>query len=476
VTSTDEPWQAAEAYDRFRERVFGGVAAEDTPEFPGLGPTPSELEVQSLWFEGAFGDVFETTCGRRVRVTDFGVWNSTAGPDFTDGAVEIDGEVCAGDIELDPDVRDWERHRHGSNPDFNRVCLHVFWQAPQGKRTYTRTSDHCEVIQVHLSPSMLGAGRRPRAGLASARLGRCSAPLKGMSPDRVRSLIESAAQQRLQRKSERLQRWSRQHGREQAVWQGLGETLGYRGNAGSFLVLCQRLPVKSLLKVSPVQREALLFGVSGFLEKVKYEDTESKTRGYLRELWSEWWKLRDSCERWLTDPNVLRWRIAGARPGNHPQRRLGALATLLNSWKDVYRCLKTAEAWDERSWRGTLSGLEHAFWSGHYTLLSKPASKPLALIGASRVQEMLANTIYPLLVPDRPLLWKSYLDLPARLDNQKVRRAVLRLFGDHPEADSFARKLHQQQGLLQIYEDFCLEDASGCEDCPFPEQLAEWRL
>jgi hypothetical protein len=32
----------------------------------------------------------------------------------------------------------------------------------------------------------------------------------------------------------------------------------------------------------------------------------------------------------------------------------------------------------------------------------------------------------------------------------------------------------QQQGLLQIYEDFCLQDNSDCAHCPFPEQMGKW--
>jgi hypothetical protein len=31
-----------------------------------------------------------------------------------------------------------------------------------------------------------------------------------------------------------------------------------------------------------------------------------------------------------------------------------------------------------------------------------------------------------------------------------------------------------QQGLLQIYEDFCLQDNSDCAHCPFPEQMQKW--
>jgi len=50
-----------------------------------------------------------------------------------------------------------------------------------------------------------------------------------------------------------------------------------------------------------------------------------------------------------------------------------------------------------------------------------------------------------------------------------VRRAVLRLFGDEGRGGEVTTKLHHQQGLLQIYEDFCLEDDSRCANCPFPK-------
>jgi hypothetical protein len=96
------------------------------------------------------------------------------------------------------------------------------------------------------------------------------------------------------------------------------------------------------------------------------------------------------------------------------------------------------------------------------------------LIGETRIHEMLANVVYPLLVTERTRLWAEYLELPALLDNQKVRRAMLRLFGDSTLQKSFNRKLFHHQGLLQIYQDFCLEDHSACADCPFPERLKEW--
>src|SRR5690606_22274363 len=139
------------------------------------------------------------------------------------------------------------------------------------------------------------------------------------------------------------------------------------------------------------------------------------------------------------------WKLAAVRPGNHPQRRLGALTALLGRWQRVAGPLMEAGRWSRDAWSEALQTLEHAYWSRHYTLLAEPAARPVALVGESRVQEMLANVAYPLLLPERTRLWAEYLELPALLDNQKVRRAVLRLFGEAGQGGTFLKKLHHHQ-------------------------------
>jgi hypothetical protein len=460
----------AQRYAQFRETVSPGLAE---PTLPGWREAMPELDLQSLWFAGEFGSEFTTTCGKRVAIRDFGVWNHAAGPDFTGCAVQHEGGTLKGDIELDPDVRDWERHHHGANGAYENVVLHLFTQAPEA-RAYTRTAKHREVMQVQLTSEMLREAARPRR-MAEARLGLCATPLRDMSEAQVASLLEAAAQFRLRRKTEKLQALVRIHGREQAVFQSLANALGYRHNQRAFTVLAQRLPLRAMLKRDALEREALLFGVSGFLEAARYEDTEDDTRAYLRSLWSEWWKQRNSYLPWLDDATRLRWQVGGARPGNHPQRRLGAFSAMLRTWKQVAAPLLNTGAWSRRGFSDTLLSLEHDYWNQHYTLTAEPAKKPVALIGATRVQEILANVCYPFLVPERPELWEEFTQLPAVLDNQKVRRAVLRLFGEDPRAASFQKRLFHQQGLLQVYEDYCLEDDSACAECPFPEKLKEWR-
>jgi len=466
------PLPLADRYERFRDSVFAAV--EESPTLPGLETPMSELDLQSLWFSGAFGTVFQSTEGREVVVEDFGVWNAGAGPDFTGCAVRVGGVLLRGDIELDPDARDWERHLHGSNPDYQNVVLHVFLEAPAEQRFFTRTHQHTEVTQVQIFRDMLAEDAAPKSRLAAARLGRCAAPLKDMEVKHVADLIESAAQHRLRLKSNRIHRLVAAHGREQAVFQMLAQTLGYRKNQRPFAVLAQRLPVKKLMKEDSLNRQALLFGVGGFLEEFSPDQTQDTTRSYLKQLWSRWWKLRETCLRWLEPQHELRWRLSAVRPGNHPQRRLGALAVIIDHWSQVSAPLMESSRWSLAAWREILLALRHEYWSEHYTLMAAQSAKPLALIGETRIQEMLANVVYPLLIPERTRLWAEYLEMPALLDNQKVRRATVRLFGGSALAKEFGRRIFHHQGLLQIYEDFCLEDHSSCADCPFPERLKEW--
>ena len=87
---------------------------------------------------------------------------------------------------------------------------------------------------------------------------------------------------------------------------------------------------------------------------------------------------------------------------------------------------------------------------------------------------MLANVFFPLTLAVSPERWDEFSRLAAPLSNARVEIAALRLFGDSPLARELLKKTAFQQGLLQVYEDFCQRDASDCQRCLFPEQLSNW--
>lgn len=465
------PFGAAAAYRHFVAGVFSRVA--ERPLFEVL---PPELELQSLWFAGAFGRCFRSTRGEAVEIVQFGHWNHSAGPDFQDAVVSVDGVKRRGTIELDTDVRDWERHRHGSNPAYDGVVLHLFFEAPGGTEHFTRNSKHAEIVQVRLGLDLLDAGAVRHPWEAEAHLGRCATPLESMSGERIESLLRSAAQYRLEQKAIQSRRLEEIHGRDQAIYQGIAQALGYRPNSFPMVVLAQRAPLAMIRKADPAEREAILFGIAGFLEQRAPDEAPEETRKYLASLWDWWWKRRG--EFGAAAERLPAWKFAGVRPGNHPHRRIAALARIVDGWKELARITGGAGSFSEKAFRGFCAELSHPYWERHFTLRADPTGGPLALIGRSRVIEILANQIYPLLMgigsARSPALWEEYEKLTAVLGNEKIRRASIRLFGNHPGRKKYLRKVFQQQALLQIYADFCLEDDSDCVACPFPEQLKQW--
>jgi hypothetical protein len=166
------------------------------------------------------------------------------------------------------------------------------------------------------------------------------------------------------------------------------------------------------------------------------------------------------------------WRLSGARPLNHPQRRLGALALLAKDWPSLVKSLARKKAECAHDF---FLGLRHLFWNFHYTLTSEAATIEMAIVGESRIAEILANVLLPYFLAEGADIWPAYEKLRARLTNRRLETGATRLFGGDPRRPQFTKTIAQQQGLLQIYEDFCLQDNSDCAQCPFPEQMQKWK-
>jgi len=429
---------------------------------------PSELELQARWFAGDFEKHFVSTSGDKIDIVQFGVWNREPGPDFRDAAIRINGEdPIRGCIEIDLLDRNLETHGHATNPAFEETVLHIFVERTDHE-FFTRTKSNRNVPQVCIDPTVLPDASS--TNLPLARPGRCQAPLKDLPEERVRSVLEAAAQFRLRQKCNRIRNKIDNHGSDEALFQEIAGALGYKQNKLPFTLLAQRLPLK-LLREKREDAEAMLFGLAGFLEAPDLAVFKTSTREYVRQLWDRWWPHRDGLQRLILPPKV--WRISSTRPINHPQRRLAVLAILARDWRAFRRSIAgdtpvtTAEKFFTR--------LEHPFWNSHYTLTAAASPKKMALIGESRAADILANVLFPFWLSQDSNVWREYTRLPARLSNRRLETAATRLFGSDPRRAQFLKTVAEQQGLLQIYEDFCLQDNSDCAQCPFPEQMAKWR-
>ena len=447
--------------------------------------TPNELELQARWFAGEFGKNFVSATGEKIDIVQFGTWNREAGPDFCDAAVRVNGsEPLRGCIEIDLIDRNWDLHGHAINPAFEETVLHVFVDKSD-REFFTRTKSNRNVPQIRIDPAILPEAFS--ANIPLARPGRCQAPLGNLPEDRVRSVLDAAAQFRLQKKAVRIRAKIDNHGRDEALFQEIAAALGYKENKLPLTLIAQRLSLKALRK-DLKDAEAILFGIAGLLETPDLAIYKKSAKNYVRELWDRWWPHRDRLQRLILPAKI--WKLSSTRPVNHPQRRLAALAILVQEWPAFRRSLenRTATAIEK-----FFDALDHPFWKFHYTMTAKASLEPMALVGESRVADILANVIFPFwraedvrhgesvqrrIDPSTPLgtsVWPEYAKLRARLTNRRLETAATRLFGGGPRRREFTKTIAHQQALLQIYEDFCLHDNTDCANCPFPEQMAKWK-
>jgi hypothetical protein len=208
--------------------------------------------------------------------------------------------------------------------------------------------------------------------------------------------------------------------------------------------------------------------LSGYLPNQSVARLRAEPRDWLRELWEIWWKARGPLDYALLGRR--HWKLAGLRPLNRPERRLAALAQMAAI---LPKLLAALERRDDERFADLLLGLRDEFWEKHATLTGGELAAPCRLLGEERVHDILINVFWPLVsLDDEP---KAELGLMAMKSppNNASRIATQRMLLA-PLTAKQQREALVQQGLLQIYRDYCLTDCSQCQSCTFPELVSAW--
>ena len=415
------------AYRAMRER--GGLVAEE--EWPARVP---ELELQARIYGGEFGGIWRGEDGEQIEIVHFGAWNREPGPDFRKARLRIDGVEVEGDIEVDSEARDWERHGHEANPAFGEVALHVFYRR-RGQRFFTRTHENRVVPQVVL-------------GLAARTPGRsATATPQPIEEAEALPLIEAAARFRLARKAELFQRAARLRGRDDALFQGIATALGYKNNKIPFLLVAQRA---GLARSRTSEGEALLFGLAGFLRAHDFDRGDDEAKAYLRGLWESWWAIRDREARLVLSEDM--WKFAALRPANHPHRRMGALVEVARAFPRLGKAIGEGNI---KAFSEAVDSLDHPYWRRHASLATDRLKSETAIIGSERCKELVVNVLIPSLPMEKA--WEKMAALPGATPSRKALQAAAWLCGAGTEK-RLARPAMAQQGLIQLYDDYFPQD------------------
>ena len=479
-------------YHEFRNRVWRD--AYPTPDAPvvlreaetGYVPIPiCERLVQAVWYDQRLRTAeLQTTAGSPIRVHFAGWWNLEAGPDFRAATIQVgDGPPITGDIEIHLRGDDWFHHGHDNDPRYNNVILHVtLWEGRRARLPVMangRTTPQL-ILQPFLDAPLdqladeLDLDAYPHN--VGTHAGPCAALLAGTPLAVVHELLDAAGDERLAAKQRRYARWIHRHGADQAFYEGWMEALGYKANKLPFRALAQRLPL-TVLTGHPA---ALLFGVAGFLPTGTVRARSQAGHQYVRRLWNTWWKLRpDHADRVLA-PGA--WRLANIRPPIHPHRRLGAAGALLKRHPDLLA--KVVGALETGGDPARLfRAIRDDYWSRHFTLAGREQAQPAELIGASRARDIVVNVVFPFVAAlaeenENPRLRQQvhhrYAALPAEESNSLLRLAAGQLFGTVAAGKPYLTTARRQQGLMQVFHDFCVHDKSICRGCHFPDLVQHW--
>lgn len=392
----------------------------------------------------------KTVCGERLEILSPGQENPDSGPDFLAASVRIGDTVWVGNVEIHVRSSQWFAHKHHVDKAYGNIILHVVY-------VYDKEVHDQNGKPIHHLEAKGNFDHRLQNNYSQLINNRnwipCEKHLHNQDAFILNHWLWRMAISRLERKAHDFNHfidYFSQH-KEKALLFMLARSLGGKINATGFGMLIQRIPYEILLRNhdSILTLEALLFGQAGMLEKHFHE-------GYPTKLQQEYRYLKKKYEL----PQALNyeiWKYAKMRPGNFPDLRIAQLGMMLHKSRgQLFR--ETIRNKDVSEATNLLAVTPSPYWLTHYRL-DKPIKKKICAIGVGTIQNILINTIAPLLLlmakgsfgvqSTEPAL--EILDkLPP--ENNKIIRKWLQIL----PVDARPGNAAMTQGLLELQKFYCL--------------------
>lgn len=391
-----------------------------------------------------------TSEGQSLQVISAGTLNQDAGPDFEFANILIEGVAWAGSIEIHLKSSDWQQHKHTQNTAYNNVVLHVVWEENQPIKRPDSTMIPTLILKDRVNPKMLYRYQALQSELGEIPCHRHFAQVK---PLYQLTMLDKVLVQRLEKKGAQvLALWeANQKNWEETAYQLLAQNFGFKTNAAPFLRLAQNLPLKILQKHKGnlSQIEALLLGQAGFLEDMEAEILE---KSYPKDTLREYRFLAQKYQLNTTQIHTQEWKFLRMRPPNFPTIRIAQFAQIINQNNNLFAKLLQAKP---ENLKKDFRIKQSEYWQKHYHL-GKQASKELSGMGMSSIENIIINTVVPLLAAysqakdEQAYLERAILhleNLPA--ENNKI----LKMW---EELGLKVKTAFDSQALLELYKSYCL--------------------
>lgn len=407
-----------------------------------------------LWLFQYFDkQALQTTQRETLQVVQVGARNLEAGADFSLSKLKINGVDWAGDIEIHLKSSDWNAHQHQHNPAYNNVILHVVWVDDAPVQRVDGTLMPTLELKDRTDPQWLYQYEKL---LSNKDAIPCASQFADVGTIQKLSMLDKALAKRLEDKAFLLrallvknkQDW------EETTYQILAKNFGFKVNSEPFLRLSQGLPLKILLKHQDnlKQLEALLLGQAGLLYRDTARNSENQeVGGYITSLRKEHHFLS---HKYRLEPEQLayeNWKFMRLRPVNFPTIRLAQFASLIHQHQSLFSLFFNN---DYKALTKKLQVSQSAYWQKHYTL-TKPTQKAVPALGKNSIENIIINTVVPLLVLyAKEKKQEAYMERATSfLENIKAENNhILRMWQN---LGLKVKTAFDSQALIELYNNYC---------------------
>jgi hypothetical protein len=393
----------------------------------------------------------KSTGGSPIEILSFGDWNHDAGPDFLGAKIKLDSEIWVGHVEIHVRASEWYHHKHHQDPKYDQTILHVVYE--EDKQIFNNGNRlPCLVLKNKIAPKTL---RQYYNLKTSHHFIPCEKLIHRVKSSEKNKWIKHLALQRMEQKVEKYLHLieSLKHDWEAVFFQNLAYYLGASKNKDQMLLMAKQIPVQLIRKHSDqcLLLEALFFGQSGLLNR-DFSDE------YPKLLKNEYTYLQKKHHLISVNPQV--WNFFRLRPANFPTIRIAQLAGLYSSFSNPFQqlihCKSISEIFE------LMSVVASEYWDTHF-LFDKESSFRIKGLGEERIQLLIINVLIPMT-----------LAFSRKTNNKRLEEKAMQWLREMPpEKNKWIAKFEefgfeaesamQTQGILQLYQHFCLK--KKCLQC-----------
>ncbi|MGE8512590.1 MAG: DUF2851 family protein [Chryseobacterium culicis] len=342
----------------------------------------TEKLLQYLWNYKVFKHFdFKDIEGNSVEIIHFGKWNKNAGPDFLDAKIKINGLLLAGNIELHVRSSDWIFHHHSIDPNYQNIILHVVFQHDIEIHDLTEKRVPTLELQNYIDKNILWRYEKLNNGdqfIACENI---------FDPKKIPfNFHEENILKKLDEKSLEIEQslYQYKNNFEAVLFHSFAYSFGLKVNALIFRQIAESVEYRIINKIrqNPLQLEALLFGISGWLD----DPQDGQMKIWKREF--EFIKAKFPVSDLKFHPKFLR-----LRPPNFPTIRLSQLADL---YKHQHLFSKIMEAKSTEQLYDIFKSVKASeYWNFHFNFGSISKVQPKAL-SKDFIDLLILNTVLPL--------------------------------------------------------------------------------